>query len=41
VRQYATRLAAARQELDAPAWEAAWAAGAAMSADEAISYALI
>ena len=33
-------LAPARAQLDAAAWEAAWAAGQAMSLDEAVAYAL-
>jgi len=37
---YSRELATVRRELDEQVWDSAWAVGQAMSADEAVSYAL-
>jgi non-specific serine/threonine protein kinase len=40
VRQYEPYIAAARAQMDEPAWEAAWAEGKAMAPEQAVQYAL-
>jgi DNA-binding NarL/FixJ family response regulator len=40
VRQYEPYIAAARAQMDEPAWEEAWAEGRAMTTEQAVRYAL-